>query len=157
MKFKNTLAASTLAVMLGFSASVSALQIKDIAELYPEPVALKGESLACDLPEHAFLFQEGYLIAQKAGVENAWYKTMFSELMDTQKCGLSPQEAQMVTAKTMVAFDNPIKAPRSIMIFLGVIPEGGNEIVYVPLGMVPEVEASMLKIISSGKVKAGQN
>jgi hypothetical protein len=110
-----------VAALLGFSASVSAVKVYDIAEDYPDPVALTGQSLACDLPEHAFLYQEGYLIAQKAGVEKAWYKTMFSELMDTNKCCISPQEAQMVTAKTLVGFDNPIKAPMSVMFFVGVL------------------------------------
>jgi hypothetical protein len=156
MKIKNILAASTVAALLGFSASVSAVKVYDIAEDYPDPVALTGQSLACDLPEHAFLYQEGYLIAQKAGVEKAWYKTMFSELMDTNKCCISPQEAQMVTAKTLVGFDSPIKAPMSVIFFVGVLPDGGKQVVYVPLMMVPEVEATMQKLISSGKVKVSR-
>lgn len=140
-----------LSVLSVFADQVAAADYTDLREMgYTS--SMVNEALICPVPEHAFLYQEGWYIAQLAGekVSASWYNTMYKALIESGKCRISKGVIKDVKVLGMMFLNNPTKQGGN-RIFIRIIDPSINVPAYVPIAMLPELDVQFQDIIKAGK------
>ena len=140
---------ATLSVVAGQAAAIDYVDMRDKG--YTS--SMIKEALICREPEHAFLYQEGWYIAQSAGEKDgaSWYNTMHKALIESGKCRISQGVTKDVKVVDLMLLNNPTKSPGGNRIFVRIIDPAINAPAYVPIAMLPEMDVRVQDIIKAGK------
>lgn len=145
---KKLIGLAALSVVAGQAAAIDYMDMSDKG--YTS--SMVNEALICREPEHAFLYQEGWYIAKFAGEKGgaSWYNTMYKALIESGKCRISKGVTKDVKVLDLMLLNNPTKSPAGNRIFVRIIDPAINAPAYVPIAMLPEMDAQVQDIIKAG-------